>query len=94
MKQRVLLGLGFTLLLSVSLSLVAIASTLGSMWIFFPFVLTLALSIGLVTGLLVAPLAVWAAKTGKKNMYKYGSVFWLVLAALVSISFKMSYSLY
>lgn len=94
MKQRIRLGLVFTLLFSVTLSLVAIASTLGPMWIFFPFVLTLALSIGLVTGLLVAPLAIWAAKTGKKNMYKYGPVFWLLLAGLIAISFKMSYSFY
>lgn len=96
MVARIRLGMSFTVLFSVSLGLLTAACSVGRCSIvnlFIPAVTEIALGISLAIGLLLAPLGIWAAKTGGKNLRKYGFAFWLIFAISIVLGFRRINSL-
>ena len=53
-----------------------------------PMVIPLALGMGLAMGLLLLPIAIWAARTGVKNFQLYGPILWVLLATFAVVEFS------
>jgi len=80
MLRRTLLGVGFSWIMSVTLGVVFAVSTFGQEALALPAVLPMTLRISSLIALLLSPLAVWAARTGLRNLLIYSPVLWGALA--------------
>jgi len=80
MLRRILFGVGFSWLMSVTLGIVFAISTFGREALALPAVLPMTLSISSLISLLFSPLAVWAARTGPRNLLIYSPALWGILA--------------
>jgi hypothetical protein len=83
---RIRLGLSFTLLFSMSLGLVTAACSIGGCSVanlFIPMVSLIGLAISALIGLLLAPMGIWAAKTGRRNLIMFGIPIWGTFAAFI-----------
>lgn len=85
MLRRILLGVGCSWTMSVTLGMIFAVSTFGKEALVLPAVLHMTLSISSLISLLFAPLAVWTAKTGARNICIYGPILWLILAVQVVV---------
>jgi hypothetical protein len=74
MVRRILIGVTFSWIMSATLSMVFAISTLGKEALGLPAVLPMTLSISSLISLLFSPLAVWAARTGPRNLLIYSPV--------------------
>lgn len=84
MLHRLLLGVALSWLYAVTLGLLFAACASGTFsltTLLLPGVVPVALLISTVIAILIAPLAVWALKTGTKNLRVYGPILWVTLAA-------------
>lgn len=92
MLNRILLGAGFSWLFSVTLGLLFAFCAFGRNALTLPAVFPMTLGFSTAISMLFAPLAVWAAKTGPGNLFTYGPILWLVLAAdiVVGVSRRLA----
>jgi hypothetical protein len=81
--RRILLGLGFSWLFSVTLGVLAMICGFGWEVFRLPIVIPTAIAASSLVSILFAPLAVWTAKTGARNICIYGPILWLILAGQV-----------
>ncbi len=88
MLNRILLGIGFSWVFSFTLGLTFVFCAFGKDALTLPAVFRMALSVSTLISLLFAPLAIWAAKTGARNLFIYGPILWLILAAHIVIGVK------
>lgn len=88
MLNRILLGVGLSWVFSSTLGLVFAFCAFGKDALGLPAVFPMILSVSTMISLLFAPLAVWAAKTGARNLLIYGPILWLILAGHIVIGVK------
>lgn len=81
MLNRILLGIGLSWLFSVTLGVLAMLCGFGWEAFRLPIVIPTAIGASSLVSILFAPLAVWAAKTGPRNLLIYGPILWLILAS-------------
>ena len=86
MVNRILLGVGGSWLFSITLGLLYAFCAFGKGALMYWAVLVTTLAASTAISLLFAPLAVWAAKTGAKNLLTYGPILWLMLAAYIVLA--------
>jgi hypothetical protein len=83
MLTRILLAAGVSWIYSVSLGLLYAACASGhfdlrTLWL--PGVIPVAMLFSTVVSIGITPIAVWSLRTGKKNLYIYGPILWIILA--------------
>lgn len=90
MTHRIMIAALMSCVFSVTLALLFACVTfiretggLSVRPLFLPGVLPLALVFAAGATAAMTPLAMWAVRTGEKNMWRYGPVFWLLLAAYI-----------
>lgn len=88
MLKRILLGVGFSWIISVTLGIVFAIATLGKDAPTLPAVLPMTVGISSLISLLFSPLATWAARTGPRNLFTYGPILWAVLAVHIVVGAK------
>jgi len=88
MLKRILLGVGVSWVMSVTLGIVFARATLGGDAPTLPAVLPMTVGISSLIALLFSPLAAWAARTGPRNLFTYAPVLWAVLAAHIVVGAK------
>jgi len=85
MRNRILLGVALSWLFSETLGLVFAFCAFGKDALTLPAVFPMTLSISTAISVLFAPLAIWAAKTGARNLLIYSPILWLILAAHIAV---------
>ena len=85
MLTRILLAAGTSWMYSVTLGLLYAACASGhfdlrTLWL--PGVIPVAMLFSTVVAIGITPIAVWSLRTGKKNLYIYGPILWIILATL------------
>jgi hypothetical protein len=81
--NRILLAAAISWISSVTLGLLFAAGTSGHFslrTLGLPGVVPVALIVSTVVSVALTPLLVWALKTGTRNLYVYGPIFWIALA--------------
>ena len=83
MLTRILLAAGVSWIYSVSLGLLYAACASGhfdlrTLWL--PGVVPVAMLFSTAVSIGITPIAVWSLRTGKKNLYIYGPILWIILA--------------
>lgn len=89
MLNRMLLAAGMSWFYSVTLGLLFAACASGRFslgTLLLPGVVPVALIISTVLALLVTPIAVWAVRTGTRNLRIYGPILWITLAAYILLT--------
>jgi hypothetical protein len=84
MLNRILLGAALSWIYSVTLGLLFAACWAGRLsfsTLRLPGVVPVALIGGTIAALLMTPIAVWAVRTGTRNLRLYGPILWIILAA-------------
>jgi len=88
MRNKILLAALVSWIFSITLGLL-FATTMSGRFIpnviALPGVVRVALTIGTAAALLMTPIAVWAARTGTKNLWTFAPVLWLGLAAYIGV---------
>ena len=79
MVKRILVGVGFSWAMSVTLGMVFALSSFGKEVLALPAVLPMTLGMSSLIALLFCPLAAWAVRTGLCNLLLYSPVLWGVL---------------
>lgn len=97
--KRILLAAVMSWTYSVTLGLLFAARASGHLdlsTLRLPGVVVVALIVSMVASIAVTPLAVWALRTGAKNLCVYGPILWLALVAyeIVIIPRTGAYGLY
>ena len=88
MLRRILLGVGFSWIMSVTLGIVFAMATLGKDAPRRPAVLAMTVGISSLIALLFSPLAAWAARTGRRNLFIYAPILWAILAVHIIVGVK------
>jgi hypothetical protein len=84
MLNRVALGAALSWVYAVTLGLLFAACAAGRLsfsTLRLPGVVPVALISSTIAALLMTPVAVWAVRTGTRNLWLYGPILWIVLAA-------------
>jgi hypothetical protein len=79
----VLLAAAMSWVFSVTLGLLFAACTSGRFWpgtLRLPEVIPVALMISPEAAIAMTPVAIWSVRTGKKNLWLYAPILWIVLA--------------
>jgi hypothetical protein len=99
MLNRVVLGAALSWIYAVTLGLLfaaCVAGRLSFSTLRLPGVVPVALISSTIIALVMTPIAAWSVRTGARNLYLYGPILWIVLAAwlLLVVPWNVAYGEY
>ena len=91
--KRILIAATLSWIYSVTLGLlfaISVAEDHSPRFLLAPGVIPVALIGSTVAAIMMTPLAIWAVRTGKRNLWFYGPILWAALAAYIVFAIPMA----